>query len=139
MHRAWTWAGIVLLSVATGCASSHQPKKRFQVEARKISLETEPAGATVYQISAIDGSRTLLGTTPIKEQTVAVTTGATFKNISPAEMQSIVSQVEMVHVSIEKPGYQTYHGNLPTQRGKTSSQTIKLEPTTQTTAAVTAR
>ena len=75
--------------------------------------------------------------TQVKEQIVrfglvAVTTGAKFKSVSPGEMQRIISQVEMVHVRIEKAGYQTYEGNLATDRAKVKAHSIKLEPTTAT-------
>ena len=125
---------VLLLVVFSGCANKQQ-KLKYDIEMRKISLDTQPSGAKVYQIGAMDGSRTFLGTTPIKEQTVAVTTGAHFKRISPAQMQSIASSVEMVRVAVEKTGYETYQGNLSTQRGgKVADHTITLEPTAQAEA-----
>jgi hypothetical protein len=141
MHRAWvargcavSSVGVLLLLVSSGCAS-HQQKLKYDVEMRKISVDTQPTGAKVYQIGSMDGSRTFLGTTPIKAQSVVVTTGASFKRISPAQMQNIVSHVEMVQIVVEKPGYQTYQGNLSTKReGKVADHTIKLEPAAQATA-----
>jgi hypothetical protein len=136
--RAFGVSGVALvLFVASGCATQRE-KLSYQVEVRKISVDTTPPGATVYQIGSMDGARTMLGTTPIKDQSVVVTAGAKFKHISPGQMQSIVSQLEMVQVVIEKPGFQTYRGNLATQQGgKVAEHTIKLEaaPTTKATVA----
>ena len=104
----------------------------YDFSVRKVTIESESAGATVYQISAVDSTKTLLGTTPIREQSVAVTTSARFKRVSPGDVQRIISQIEMVHVRIEKPGYQPYEGNLSTENGKVKAHSIKLEPTTAT-------
>ena len=124
---------LLLVVFSSGCASGRQ-KLKYDVEVRKISLDTDPAGAKVYQVGSMDGARTFLGTTPIKDQSVVVTTGARFKNISPAQMQGVVSRLEMVQVVVEKPGYQTYQGNLSTQLNKVPSHSIKLEPTAQAEA-----
>ena len=140
MNRAWVARGcavsvvaVVLVGVSSGCANKQQ-KVNYDIEMRKISLDTQPTGAKVYQIGTMDGSRTFLGTTPIKEQTVAVTTGASFKRISPAQMQDIAAHVEMVQVIVEKPGYQTYQGNLATKPNAVADHTITLEPTVTSTA-----
>src|SRR5687768_10613535 len=95
MNRAWVArsgavVAVLLLVVSSGCANKQQ-KVNYDIEMRKISLDTQPSGAKVYQLGTMDGSRTFLGTTPIKEQTVAVTTGASFKRISPAQMQDIAA------------------------------------------------
>ena len=137
MHQARRWRaivdGLILIAIiGGGCGSHSSTSANYQFDIRKISIETEPPGATVFQVGTMDGTRTLLGTTPIKEQSVAVTTGAKFKHVSPGEMQRIISQVEMVRVTIEKPGYQTYQGNLATQHGQVKSHSIKLEPTAAT-------
>jgi hypothetical protein len=125
---------VLALATIAGCSSNQRMRMNYKFDIRKVTIETEPAGAVVTQVGAMDGARTVLGTTPIREQSVAVTTGAKFKGISPGEAQRIISQLEMVHVRIEKPGYQPYEGNLATERGKVKAHSIKLEPTSATAA-----
>lgn len=117
----------VLALALTGCHAGREQIKA-KLEVRKITLETVPSGATVHQISALDGSRTFLGTTPISNQSVAVCVGWTMKNTSPAVFQQRVSQLEMVQVLIEKKGYKPYCGQLSTEReGKVAVHKIDLE------------
>jgi hypothetical protein len=133
MMYAVMGSALALVAIA-GCSSDQRTRMNYKFDIRKVTIETDPPGAVVTQIGVMDGARTVLGTTPVRDQSVAVTTGATFKGVSPGQMQQIISQVEMVHVRIEKPGYQPYEGNLATERGKVKAHSIKLEPTTATAA-----
>jgi hypothetical protein len=126
---------VLALATLTGCSNNTNTRMNYKFDIRKVTIETEPAGAVVTQVGAMDGARTVLGTTPVRDQSVAVTTGAKFKSVSPGQMQQIISQVEMVHVRIEKPGYQPYEGNLSTEKGKVKAHSIKLESVPSATAS----
>jgi len=126
---------IAASALIAGCSNNTNTRMNYKFDIRKVTIETDPPGAVVTQVGAMDGARTVLGTTPVRDQSVAVTTGATFKSVSPGQMQQIISQVEMVHVRIEKAGYQPYEGNLSTERGKVKAHSIKLEPATSATAS----
>lgn len=113
---------LLVLVVLSGC--SMEPKYSFEI--RKISIDTTPAGAKVYQQNSAYRNETFLGTTPIREQPVSILIGVKGK-ISPTVMDWMASQITMINVRIEKTGYQDYEGNLPTDTSKTTMHKIPLE------------
>ena len=112
---------LLLLIVLTGCQSSP-----YTFEARKIPIHTKPLGAKVYQLNSAFRNETFLGTTPINDQPVSVLVGVKGK-VTPNKMDWFVSQKSMLNVRIEKPGYQTFEGNLATDLEKTISHDIPLQ------------
>jgi len=116
---------ILCLSAVTllvGCHSG--PEYRFA--RRKISIDTEPAGARVYQIGPLTGQSLFLGTTPLRQQSVAVLTYV--NKTSQRGVEKITSQMEMARVRIEKEGFKDYESNLWTSEKETVKHLINLEP-----------
>jgi len=111
---------LLTLIALTGCQSSP-----YTFEARKISIDTNPPGARVYQLNSAFRNETFLGTTPIKDQPVSILVGVKGK-VTPTNMDWYTSQKTMLNVRIEKPGYQTYEGNLATDMEKTLKHEIPL-------------
>jgi len=112
---------LIVLIVLSGC--SMRPKYSFEI--RKVSIETQPSGAKVYQLNSAYRNETFLGTTPIRNQPVSVMTKVRGK-VNSTVMDWMASQVEMLNVRIEKSGYENYEGNLATEAGKTTPHSIPL-------------
>lgn len=118
---------LILLTVLiglTGCSS----RPRFSFELRKISIETVPSGAKVRQVNSVDDGEIFLGTTPIREQPVRVLSGVKGK-LSSMSVDWMASQIQMLNVRIDKPGFESYRGNLATDPMKTIEHKIMLVPT----------
>ena len=114
---------LIVLIVLSGC--SRGPKYSFEI--RKVSIETQPAGAKVYQLNSAYRNETYLGVTPVRNQPVSVLTQVKGK-VNSTVMDWMASQVEMLNVRIEKEGYQNYEGNLATEPGKTTTHSIPMFP-----------
>ncbi|HSV26523.1 MAG TPA: hypothetical protein VLH60_01410, partial [Sedimentisphaerales bacterium] len=71
MKAACVCACLMALFMATGCGS----ELRYTRQIRRITIETEPEGALIYQINPVTEERIFLGTTPLREQTVFVPVG----------------------------------------------------------------
>ena len=125
---------LIACALTAGCQSHRGERIKFDLQMRQITIETTPAGASVYVVNGVDGSSSLLGTSPCREQTVPVMTSLRFSGVSPARMQELLLLPNMVPVVIKKDGYQDYVGKLSTQDGKTTVHSIELErkqPATQ--------
>lgn len=106
----------------TGCNSSI----KYSLGSRKISIVTEPPGASVYQIGPISGKDIFLGTTPIYEQPVSVIESAKGKS-SPQGIETLLTRMNVARLRIEKDGYKQITTNLSTDKDETKTLTIKLE------------
>src|SRR4051794_19980259 len=104
----------VLAILLAGCGSHDSSGPRYTFHSRKISIESEPSGAHVYQLAALSGQRVDLGMTPLKDRAVIVMTSAKGRSATDAEGVRLAGLMEGVHVRIEKDGYKVFEGNLPT-------------------------
>ncbi|MCF7956679.1 MAG: hypothetical protein K9M75_12825 [Phycisphaerae bacterium] len=123
MKNAAIFILLSVLIVLSGCVSG--PKFSFQI--RRVTIETIPSGAKVYQINSIDKNEIFLGTTPIREQPVRVLTEVRGK-LSSTAIDWMTSQIQMLNIRIEKTGYVNYEGNLATDPGKTIVHKLSLDP-----------
>ena len=113
---------LALLIMLCGCSMS----PRYSFEKRKVSIITQPNGAKVYQINSVYDHQTFIGTTPIMDQPVSILTEVR-GSVTPVVMDLMASQIEMLKVRIEKPGYEDYLGNLATDPEKTITHKIPLD------------
>lgn len=113
--------------VLSGCSST--PKGHFNIDTRRVTILTEPEGATVTQINPFNQPSTNLGASPINDRSVMVVSRITkMQNMPYYETKRLMEQVNNVVVRIEKDGYKTYHGTLKTEPGETTVHNIKLQP-----------
>ena len=117
-----------LVTCLGGCKCLNKPKGNFSLTPRRITIRTEPAGATVTQIHPLDQPPTELGTTPINDATIAVITNPRFKNMPLDDAQELIRHAGHVVVKITKDGYEPYHGALRTTPSETSVHEITLLP-----------
>lgn len=122
MKTAAVLACVIAALLASGCTST----LRYAQEVRKITIESDPEGALVYQINPVnENERIFLGTTPLKEQTVLVPTR--LQDLGEMSNYAAKSQLQMVHVIIEKEGYTTFQSNLATMKDETMRHNVTLE------------
>ncbi len=117
---------ILCLSAVTlvlGCRSGPE----YHISRRKISIDTNPSGAKVYQVGPLSGEELFLGTTPLREQSVAVLESVE-GGASERGVESIISQLEMVRVRIKRDGFKKYESSLWTLDDETVKHTVNLEP-----------
>ena len=113
----------------SGCSSNNKPSYSFDIQTRRITIVTEPAGATVMQINPAGQGRSNLGKTPMTDRSVVVVTKITkMKNMSYRSTKQLFEQVNNVVVQIEREGYETYFGSLKTDADETAVHTITLTP-----------
>jgi hypothetical protein len=121
---------VALTALATGCKST--PKANCTMVTRKVTITTEPPGATVYQIRIPDRATTKLGTSPVTDTPVMVITSFKMENMPPDKAEDIMRAAGgNLFVRIQKEGYQTYEGILSTKAGQTAAHNIKLQPEQQ--------
>jgi hypothetical protein len=113
---------VIGLAFAAGCGS----QLRYGQEMRKITIDSEPEGALVYQVNPVGNERIFLGTTPLKEQTVLVPVRLESLGRATSEYAA-KSQLQMVQVVIEKDGYKTFVSNLATVKDETMKHPVTLE------------
>lgn len=119
------WMMVILAFSLSGCSST--PKAAFDVDARRVTIITEPEGASVIQINPFSQTPTSLGQTPITDRSVMVVSKITkMKNLPYHETKNLMEQVGNVVVRIEKDGYETYTGTLKTSPTETVVHTIQL-------------
>ena len=123
MRNAAVATLLIMLIGLFGCTSG--PKYSFEV--RKVSIDTQPSGAKVYQLNLAYRNDTYLGTTPIREQPVRVLTDVKGQ-LSSTVVDWMTSQIQMLNIRIEKKGYENYEGNLATDPAKTTVHSIPLSP-----------
>jgi hypothetical protein len=118
---------IASLCFVFGCQS--KPSGKFNIRNRKITIVTEPEGATVNQTNILGQPSTKLGVSPIVDQPVVVITEITkMKNMPYSETQQLMKAAGgNVLVRIEKEGYLTYNGVLETKAGETVAHKITLQ------------
>ena len=118
---------LVACFLAVAFVGGCQDKFSVQFEGRKVSIETEPSGAVVYQVNVLTRNKTELGVTPLLNQMVMVPMSMKGGKVSPGFMQNVTSQLGMMRLIIEKDGYKRYESNLYTKRGETVVHRIVLE------------
>lgn len=123
MKNAGIFILLSMLVLLSGCIG----RTKFSFENRRVTIETTPSGAKVYQVNSIDKNEIFLGTTPIREQPVRVLTEVRGK-LSSTAVDWMTSQIQMLNVRIEKTGYVSYEGNLATDPGKTINHKLSLDP-----------
>lgn len=111
----------------SGCSSN--PKGHFNIASRRVTILTDPEGATVTQINPFNQPSSSLGLSPIKDRSVMIVSKITrMKNMPYHETKKLMEQVDNVVVRIEKDGYETYKGTLKTNPKETVVHTIALQP-----------
>jgi hypothetical protein len=117
---------LFLCLVATLLVCGCQSGPKYHLGVRKISVETEPSAARVYQKGPLTRQDIFLGTTPLHDQSVSIIESVKGK-MSGVRTEALLTEMGMVKVRIEKEGYKTYEGNLSTNKEETVLHTIKLE------------
>ncbi len=116
---------IMVTMLSVGC---NTPLIRGDLEQRRVTITTEPPGATVSQIYPLDESETILGTTPLNEINVMIISYTDFgKNVPASKANRFLSHVNNLVVRIEKQGYESCQQILRTERGKTIEHNIVLQ------------
>ncbi len=113
---------LIGLVFASGCAS----QLRYGQEMRKITIDSEPEGALVYQVNPESNDRIFLGTTPLRDQTVLVPVRIYTLGQSTSEYAAR-TQLGMVQVVIEKDGFRTFVSNLATAKDETIRHDVTME------------
>ena len=99
---------------------------KYSLGGRVISIETEPPGASVYQLGPLSRKDIFLGTTPILDQPVSVLESAK-GSTSPQGVETLMTRMGVVRVRIEKDGYKQITTNLSTSKKETVTHKITLE------------
>lgn len=115
---------LLSLTVLIGLAGCTGPT--FTFANRKVSINSSPPGAKVYQINSVYKNENFLGTTPIIDQPVRILVDVKGR-LNPTIRDWMESQKTMLNVRVEKRGYQDFHGNLATDPSKTTAHLISLE------------
>lgn len=89
-----------MVVVSAGCSGS-KISANFNLDNRRVTIVTEPAGATVRQLRPMGQPSSYLGKTPLNDQTVLVL--------------------------IQKDGYEPYTGTLRVEKGETVVHEIELQ------------
>ena len=120
-------AGICICVLGVLIGAGCESQLRYAREARKITIESEPAGALVYQVNPVaEDERIFLGTTPLEQQTVLVPIRVESLGKTTSKYAA-ESQVGMIRVVIEKDGYAPFTSNLATKKEETMRHTVTLE------------
>ena len=128
--HAFSLSITIAVIVFGGCSSN--PKLNFSLQQRRVTIITDPPGAIVTQINALDESLTSLGTTPLNDIPVIILRNVrSSKNFPVSETQRILSHVGNVVVKIEKPGYESSQHILRTEQGETIVHNITLQSLVQ--------
>lgn len=113
-----------VLLICIGCDSG----LKYKMSDRRISIDTIPSKANVYQADIFDNNKKIwIGTTPLENQTVYVLTGVKGKT-SRVNAYSSAAALNMIFVTIEKEGYKPYWKRLAVEESKTLEYKIELEP-----------
>lgn len=116
----------VAVMLSAGCSSN--PKLKFSLQQRRVSITTDPPGAVVTQINPLDESQTPLGTTPLNDIPVIILKNIrSTKNYPISEIQRLLSHVGNVVIKIEKPGYEPSQHILRTEKDETIVHSITLQ------------
>jgi hypothetical protein len=122
MKTAAIWACVITVLFACGCTST----LRYHQETRKVTIDSEPQGALVYQINPVnENEKIFLGTTPLKEQTVLVPTRV--EDLGTTSKYAADVQLGMAWVVIEKDGYKPFVTHLATDKEDTKRYDLTLE------------
>ena len=120
---------LVMIASTLLCGCSSNPKFSFDIETRRVTILTDPEGATVTQINPVGAPSSKLGTSPLQDRSVMIVSKITkAKNLSYSTTKALMEQVGNVVVRIEKDGYETYNGTLKTDPEETIVHSITLQP-----------
>ena len=112
---------------SSGCSSN--PSFSFDIEARRVTILTEPEGAAVTQVNPVGQPSTSLGMSPINERSVMIVSKITkAKHLSYNTAKELMEQAGNVVVQITKEGYHTHRATLRTDPKETVVHKIKLQP-----------
>lgn len=118
---------LICAGLIIGCDSS--TKLEFGLENRRVTIITEPEGASVTQLRPMSLGMTLLGTTPLNEQSVVIVSKIKkVHNLPYHDTVRLLEHVGNVVVTIEKKGYKSYSGILETKPDQTVVHKIILMP-----------
>jgi hypothetical protein len=116
----------IAATLLSGCSST--PKFSFDIDTRRVTILTDPEGATITQINPVGQPSSSLGMSPLRERSVVIVSKITkAKNLSFHTTKTLMEQVNNVVVRIEKDGYETYHGTLRTDPKETVVHSIALQ------------
>ena len=104
------------------------PKGKFDLSQRRVSIRTEPAGAKVTQLRPMGQASLDLGVTPLVDRPVMVMTKITMKNMPFHKAQELMDHANNLVVLITKEGYEPYRATFATSPDETTEQVIKLTP-----------
>ncbi len=123
-------AALLVVCILFGC-HCNKPKGSFKLAPRRITINTEPSGATIIQQRPLNQGYITLGKTPITDLSVSVITRIEMKNMPLTDAEELLKHSGNVVVTIEKEGYETYHGTLRTDPKETVVHNIDLQPTSE--------
>ena len=117
----------IAATLLSGCSSTQ--KFSFDIDTRRVTILTDPEGATITQINPVGQPSSSLGMSPLRERSVMIVSKITkAKNLSYHRTKALMEQVNNVVVRIEKDGYETYNGTLRTDPKETVVHLIALQP-----------
>ena len=116
----------VCLVLTTGC--SEKPRANFKLQPRRVTIVTQPAGATVTQLRPLRQAPVKLGLTPLRDQVVTVFTDIQMQHMPFRDGQELLQHAGNLVMRIEKEGYEIYQGVHPTQADRINEFKIELQP-----------
>lgn len=109
----------------TGCQTA--PKANYRLERRKITVLSEPEGATVTQLYPFERGSKELGKTPLTRW-VLVMTDVTFQRAPFSEAAELFTYADSVVLRVEKDGHEPYRTTVRTKPDDTAMRKCVLEP-----------
>jgi len=110
----------------TGCRIT--PDANYRLEWRKISVFSEPEGATVTQLYPFEPDSRELGKTPLHGRSVLVMTDVTFQGAPFSEAVALFKHANNAVVRIEKDGYEPARATIRTKPDDTAIRRCVLKP-----------
>lgn len=110
----------------TGCRTT--PKADYRLEWRKITVLSEPSGATVTQLYPFERGSRELGKTPLLSRSVLVMTDITFQGVPFSEAVAVFRYADSVIVRVEKDGYEPYRATIATKADESAARKCVLKP-----------
>jgi hypothetical protein len=116
----------VLACLLAGCCSS--PNLDFVLEPRRVTIRTQPEGADVVQLRALQQSPVVLGTTPLENIVVTVMEDVHLAHVDAANSRDMMRHAGTLVLRVSKPGYQTKEVVLRTEAEGLVEHEIVLQP-----------
>jgi hypothetical protein len=109
-----------------GCCSA--PNLDFVLEPRRVTIRTEPEGAEVVQLRALQQPPVVLGTTPLEDIVVTVMDKVRLAHVDAVNSREIMRHADTLVLRISKPGYQTKDVTLRTEAKGLVEHKVVLQP-----------